>query len=43
MAVLNHLEVLEKTEKEALLKYETKTLYNHRKTRIGTISAEINN
>ncbi len=30
-------------EKEALLKYETKTLYNHRKTRIGTISAEINN
>ena len=43
MAVLNHLEILEKTEKEALLKYETKTLYNHRKTRTGTTSAEINN
>ena len=43
MAVLNHLRVLNKKEKEILLKYEKKPLYNHRKIHIGDIKAVIKN
>ena len=41
MAILNLLEVLKEDEKENLIKYETKPLYNHRKIHIGDIRAEI--
>ena len=42
MAILNHLDLLRKKEKEALFKYEIEKLYNHRKIHIGDIEAVIN-
>ena len=42
MAILNHLDLLIKKEKEALFKYEIEKLYNHRKIHIGDIEAVIN-
>ena len=42
MTILNYLGLLKSKEKELLIKYEKKKLFNHRKTQIGHIEGELN-
>ncbi len=42
MTILNYLGLLKPKEKNLLIKYEKKKLFNHRKTQIGHIEGELN-
>ena len=42
MVILNHLDLLKSEEKNVLIKYEKKKLFNHRKTYIGYIEGVLN-
>lgn len=42
MTILNYLDLLKSKEKESLIKYEKKKLFNHRKIQVGHIEGELN-
>ena len=42
MTILNYLDLLKLKEKESLIKYEKKKLFNHRKIQTGHIEGELN-
>ena len=42
MTILNYLDLLKSKEKDSLIKYEKKKLFNHRKIQIGHIEGELN-
>mgnify|MGYP002525068019 CR=1 FL=1 len=42
MTILNHLGILKSEEKNSLIKYEKKKLFNHRKIHIGDIEGVLN-
>ena len=42
MTILNYLGLLKSKEKDSLIKYEKKKLFNHRKIQIGHIEGELN-
>jgi L-asparaginase II len=42
MTILNYLDLLKSKEKESLVKYEKKKLFNHRKIQVGHIEGELN-
>ena len=42
MTILNYLGILKSEEKNSLIKYKKKKLFNHRKTHIGYIEGVLN-
>ena len=42
MTILNYLGLLKSKEKDSLIKYEKKKLFNHRKIHVGHIEGELN-